>query len=148
MYVVHKLCFSLITFNSFMWLGKCKYICIQVCIYKVMFVLPTSCNALYRYTNDGTIQLHEKDPDIITQKVSLLGQMVNLGTVCLKFIQHYVSFSAVRIFQHDSTREVEKGNFNLDHFFLKIALWCKWAIQVFSKQRSGVGGNSPKLVQL
>ena len=97
-YVVHKLCFSLITFNFFMWLGKCKYICMQVWIYVVIFVLPTSYNALHRYTNDVTIQLHEKDPDIVAQKVSLLGHMVNLGAVCLKIIPHYVSSSAVRIF--------------------------------------------------
>ena len=53
-----------------MWLYNCKCICMQVCIYVVMFVLPTSQNPLYGYINGETIQLHQKDPDVVSQKIS------------------------------------------------------------------------------
>ena len=39
---------------------------------------------------------------------------------------------------------VDKSNFSLSHFFPKILLWYKWAIQGFTKEHSAVGGNSPK----
>ena len=62
-YVVHKLGFSLITFNLFfMWLGKCNYICLQVCRYAGTFILLTSHNLLCGYIKDKTIQLYHKEP--------------------------------------------------------------------------------------
>ena len=56
-----------------------------------MFVLPISHGSLYGYINDETIELHRKDPDTVSQKVCLFGHMVNLGVVCIKIIQPYVS---------------------------------------------------------
>ena len=136
-YVVHKLGFSLITFNLFfMGLGKCNYICMQVCIYVVMFILLTSHNLLYGYINDKAIQLHQKEPFWTYGKFgSSLPQ--NYSTLCFMIC-------CKDFFQHDGAQQVGKGNFTLSHFFPKILLWCKWEIQVFTKQCSGVGGNSSK----
>ena len=62
-HVVLMLVFSLIKLNLFfMWLGKCNYICMQVCMYVVTFILLTSHNLLYEYANDKTIQLHQEEP--------------------------------------------------------------------------------------
>ena len=36
--------------------------------YVVMFVLPTSHKPLEGYFNDETFYLHQKDPDIVSQK--------------------------------------------------------------------------------
>ena len=57
----------------FMWLHKCKYICMQICNYVVMFVIPTSHNPLQGYFNGETLQLHQKVPDIVSQTISLFG---------------------------------------------------------------------------
>ena len=70
---------------TFMWLCKCKYICryvsMQVFIYIVMFVLPTSQNLLCAYFN-GSILAHTLDPDIVPQKKSLLGESLKfLNTI-------------------------------------------------------------------
>ena len=62
-----------------MWLCECKYICMKICIYVVMFVLPTSHNPLQRYFNDEAYQLHQKDPDIVSQKLSLFGAYGKFG---------------------------------------------------------------------
>ena len=53
---VSKKTFKLI----FMRLCKCKYICVLVCIYVVMFVLPTSQNLLCGYFNDENSSLYTK----------------------------------------------------------------------------------------
>ena len=63
-----------------MWLWKCKYICISVCIYVVMFILPRSHNLCQRYVNNEVFQLHQKDPDIVSQNIFLFGAYGKLGS--------------------------------------------------------------------
>ena len=70
----------------FMWLCECKYIWMQICIYVVMFVLPRYHNPQQRYFNNEAFQLIQKDPDIVSQEISLLEHMVNLGGVCPKIM--------------------------------------------------------------
>ena len=65
---------------NFIWLCKCKYICMQVCIYVVTFLLPISHNLLEEYFNDEVFQLHQKDPDIVSQKISLFGAYGKLSS--------------------------------------------------------------------
>ena len=82
----------------FMWLCECKYIWMQVWIYVVMFVLPRSHNPRQRYFNNEAFQLIQKDPDIVSQEISLLEHMVNFGGAFPKIMQPYFSQSVLRIF--------------------------------------------------
>ena len=82
----------------FMWVCEYKYIWMQVWIYVVMFVLPRSHNPRQRYFNNEAFQLIQKDPDIVSQEISLLEHMVNLDGVCLEIMQPYFSWSATLSF--------------------------------------------------
>ena len=82
---------------NFMWLWKCKYICMQVCIYVVMFVLPRSHNPCQRYFNNEALQLHQKDPDIVSQKISLFGAYGKLGTCWWERMRKFLASAGLLI---------------------------------------------------
>ena len=63
----------------FMWVCEYKYIWMQVWIYVVMFVLPRSHNPRQRYFNNEAFQLIQKDPDIVSQEISLFGAYGKFG---------------------------------------------------------------------
>ena len=136
-YVLHKLGFSLITINLFiMWLGKCNYICMQVCIDLVTFMLLTSHNLLYGYINDKIIQLHQKGHFCAYVKFgSSLPQ--NYSTLCFMICCKDV----LSMMAHNRQTKVD---LTLVIFSPKILFWCKEEIHVFHKQCSGVGGSSLK----
>ena len=52
---------------------------IQVCIYVVMFVLPRSDNPRQRCFNNEAFQLIQKDPNIVSQEISLFGAYDKFG---------------------------------------------------------------------
>ena len=89
----------------------------QVCIYVVMFVLPTSHNPLYGYINDEAIQLHQKDPDIVSQTISQKGKFgcslpQNYATLCFKIC-------CKDVFQHALHNRQTKVILTLVTFFQK-----------------------------
>ena len=79
----------------------CKYICMQVCIYVAVFVLPASHNLLQGYFNNEAFQLHLNDSNIGSQKIPLLGAYgkfecslpPNYATLCFMISsKHFFSF--------------------------------------------------------
>ena len=104
----------------FMWLCECKYIWMQICIFVVMFVLPRSHKPRQRYFNNKAFQLIQKDPDIVSQEISLLEHIVNLGGVCLIIMQPSwsatLSFMAFIIMMiHKFTKLVFMGRWKFSH---------------------------------
>ena len=82
---------------NFMWLWKCKYICMQVCIYVVMFVLPRSHNPCQIYFNNEAFQLQQKDPDIVSQKNSLFGAYDKLGSCSWQKMRKFLANAGLLI---------------------------------------------------
>ena len=77
----------------FMWLWKCKYICVQVCIYVVMLVLPTPQNALCGYFNEEVFQLiHQRNLDIVPQKKFLFGKSLKFLNTIFKHQRRSLMF--------------------------------------------------------
>ena len=109
----------------FMWLCECKYIWMQVWIYVVMFVLPRSHNPRQRYFNNEAFQLIQKDPDIVSQEISLFGAYGKFGWSLPQkriFLKHFIMiidkftklvFMSRRKFPH--VRAIE--NFAIEEIF-------------------------------
>ena len=112
---------------KFMQLCKYKYIYMQVCIYVVMFVLPISHNLLQGYFNDEAYQLHQKDPDIVSQKNSLFGAYSKFGQSFPRIMQPYVSWSVLKIFLKIFYND---GSLWVDTVILTIVIFSKNSLVV------------------
>ena len=102
----------------FMWLCECKYIWMQVWIYVVMFVLPRSHNPRQRYFNNEAFQLIQKDPDIVSQEISLFGAYGKFGW---NFPQNYTTLFFMICFKY-----FLKHFIMMIHKFTKLVFMGRW----------------------